>query len=66
VQSLQPMAADACPNLLVWPDTIQSGLARQTAHLSPFYPAYHVIIASVYFGTRVMSHVPLLCQSLFR
>jgi len=59
------MAADAHPtNFLSRPGTIHSaGLIRQTEHLSPLCHAYHVIIASAYFGTRVVFHVPLLCQS---
>lgn len=51
------MAADAYPNFLSWPAIIHSpGFARQTEHLSlsAFRHAYHIIVASVYFGTRVV------------
>ena len=58
------MAADASPNFLNCRDAIhrQGLLDRLNTHRPS--RAYHVIIASVYFGPRVMDHVPLLCQTL--
>ena len=58
------MAVDTHPNFLNWPGIIHNpGLARQTERLSAFRRARHIIATSVYFGTRVVFYVSLLCQS---